>query len=240
MEQLQKFSKIKNIFPNIFVNSSIFHRQFLLYNLRKKWSEIMGKLAEHCYPLNIQDERLIIGVDSASLTNRLYIMRIELLEKINYSFCGEIKFSNLSFVACSSLKNLSYFENNENESEENFSDEPKIICPKCGGKMESWRDVCFSCYQEQQREKTSKLRIDLLKTPWLKCEDESLDERVFFNRTKENLAEIYYEKIRLQIASDEEKILAVLFYTGKKPEEISKEIFQQTLKILSKKEEIKE
>lgn len=240
MAQSQKFSQVKNIFSNIFANQTIFHRQFLLHNIRKKWPEIMGKLAEHCYPLNVQEGRLVVGVDSAALTNQLYMMQTELLKKVNDSLHGEATLLKLNFVAGSSLKKFSVQEDDRDKEEEKLVNEPKITCPKCGGKMESWRDVCFSCYQEQQREKTANLRKVLLTTPWLKCEEESLEERVFFSRTKENLAEDYYEKVRQQTATEEEKILAVLLYTEKKPVEISQEICQQTLAIISNEDKIKE
>lgn len=240
MAQLQKFEQVKNIFENIFANQTIFHRQFLLYKLRKNWQNIMGKLAEHCYPLNVQDGRLIIGVDSAALSNQLFMMQTELLKIINDSLRGEAVFLKLNFVAGFSMKMFSSMQSqDEDKEEENYSD-VKITCPQCGGKMESWRKVCFSCYQKQLNEKAVELRKVLRITPWLKCDEENIEEQIFFSRTRENLAETYYEKVRSKTASEEEKILAVLFYTEKKPEEISQEIFEQTLAIISREDNIKE
>lgn len=237
MEPLQKLTKINSVFRNIFENNTVLHRQFLLHNIRKQWQDIMGKLADHCYPLNIQEGRLIIGVDSASLANKLYMVQMELLQKINKFLHGEAIILRLNFVAGSSTKK---YKISEEEEKEEILSEAKISCPKCGGKMENWRDICFSCYQEEQQKKVKELRQILLKIPWTKCEGKSLEERVFFSRTRENLAETFYEKIRLKTATDEEKILAVLFYTYKKPEEISREMFVQTLAILANENELKE
>lgn len=237
MEPLQKFAKIDNIIHNIYESNSIFHLQFLLHNIRKQWQNIIGNLAEHCYPLNIQEGRLIIGVDSASLANKLFMVQTELLRKINIALHGEAIILKLNFVAGSSIIKYAVPEDKVKDS---IPDEPKIPCPKCGGKMENWRDVCFSCYQQEQQEKANKLRQILLKVPWMKCEGKSLEEKVFFCRTRENLAEIFYNKIRLKTATDEEKILAVLFYTYKKPEEISREMFKQTLAILANGDKLKE
>lgn len=238
MVQSTKFDSFQNSLK-IFLgdNNTLIKRQFLLHKIRVAWPEIAGKLSEHCQPLRIDGKRLVIVADNAPLTNQLFMVKTNLLQKVNAKLAGEYVFLDMSFVSGSLLKNESVIE--EEQEEEIYT---LVACPKCGGKMESWRKLCFDCDREEQQQREQKLRQQLKATPWLKFEEikiEGLDKLTFY-RIRDVLADYYFERVRLKTATEQDQLQAVLLYTKKLPEEISNDEYKMTLAILAKEDELKE
>lgn len=143
----------------------------------------------------------------------------------------------MSFVSGSLLKNELVIE--EEQEEETYT---LVACPKCGGKMESWRKLCFDCDREEQQQREQKLRQQLKATPWLKFEEIKIEglDKLTFHRIRDVLADYYFEKVRLKTATEQDQLQAVLLYTKKLPEEISNDEYKMTLAILAKEDELKE
>lgn len=238
MVQSTKFDSFQNSLK-IFLgdNNTLIKRQFLLHKIRVVWPEIAGKLSEHCQPLRIDGKRLVIVADNAPLTNQLFMVKTNLLQKVNAKLAGEYVFLDMSFVSGSLLKNESVAE--EEQEEETYT---LVVCPKCGGKMESWRKLCFDCDREEQQQREQKLRQQLKATPWLKFEEIKIDglDKLTFHRIRDVLADYYFEKVRLKTATEQDQLQAVLLYTKKLPEEISNDEYKMTLAILAKEDELKE
>ena len=238
MVQSTKFDSFQNSLKTFLGdNNTLIKRQFLLHKIRVAWSEIAGKLSEHCQPLRIDGKRLVIVADNAPLTNQLFMVKTNLLQKVNAKLAGEYVFLDMSFVSGSLLKNESVIE--EEQEEETFT---LVACPKCGGKMESWRKLCFDCDREEQQQREQKLRQQLKATPWLKFEEIKIEglDKLTFHRIRDVLADYYFEKVRLKTATEQDQLQAVLLYTKKLPEEISNDEYKMTLAILAKEDELKE
>lgn len=238
MVQSTKFDSFQNSLKTFLGdNNTLIKRQFLLHKIRVVWPEIAGKLSEHCQPLRIDGKRLVIVADNAPLTNQLFMVKTNLLQKVNAELAGEYVFLDMSFVSGSLLKNESVAE--EEQEEETYT---LVACPKCGGKMESWRKLCFDCDREEQQQREQKLRQQLKATPWLKFEEIKIDglDKLTFHRIRDVLADYYFEKVRLKTATEQDQLQAVLLYTKKLPEEISNDEYKMTLAILAKEDELKE
>lgn len=238
MVQSTKFDSFQNSLKTFLGdNNTLIKRQFLLHKIRVVWPEIAGKLSEHCQPLRIDGKRLVIVADNAPLTNQLFMVKTNLLQKVNAKLAGEYVFLDMSFVSGSLLKNESVAEEEQEEATYTL-----VVCPKCGGKMESWRKLCFDCDREEQQQREQKLRQQLKATPWLKFEEikiEGLDKLTFY-RIRDVLADYYFEKVRLKTATEQDQLQAVLLYTKKLPEKISNDEYKMTLAILAKEDELKE
>lgn len=238
MVQSTKFDSFQNSLKTFLGdNNTLIKRQFLLHKIRVAWPEFAGKLSEHCQPLKIDGKRLVIVADNAPLTNQLFMVKTNLLQKVNAKLAGEYVFLDMSFVSGSLLKNESVIE--EEQEEETYT---LVACPKCGGKMESWRKLCFDCDREEQQQREQKLRQQLKSTPWLKFEEIKIEglDKLTFHRIRDVLADYYFEKVRLKTATEQDQLQAVLLYTKKLPEEISNDEYKMTLAILAKEDELKE
>lgn len=238
MVQSTKFDSFQNSLKTFLGdNNTLIKRQFLLHKIRVAWPEIAGKLSEHCQPLRIDGKRLVIVADNAPLTNQLFMVKANLLQKVNAKLTGEYVFLDMSFVSGSLQKNESVAE--EEKEEETYT---LVACPKCGGKKESWRKLCFDCDREEQQEREQKLRQQLKATPWLKFEEIKIEglDKLTFHRIRDVLADYYFEKVRLKTATEQDQLQAVLFYMKKLPEEISNDEYKMTLAILAKEDELKE
>lgn len=237
MEQSVTLESFKNsLIRFIGTNNSIIRKQYLLHHLRKNWSEVAGKFFNHCWPAIISESRLIVGVDNAPLANQLFIVKKELIKKVNKIFKGKYILRDITFKSGLKVEESTFKEEKE---EKDYS---LVACPKCGGKMESWRQICFECDREVQLEKKEKLKKELKLAPWIKYEQITTEDvdKLTFNQERDVLANYYYEKIRRKEASEEDKIQAVLFYTRKLPVEISSEENKRVLAILAKEDEYKE
>lgn len=237
MEQSVTLESFKNSLTRfVGTNNSTIRKQYLLYYLRRNWSEVIGKFSNHCWPATISEGRLIVGVDNAPLANQLFMIKTELIKKVNQIFQGKYILRDMTFKSGLKIEEF------------NFEEEPKekkysiVTCPKCGGKMESWRQICFECSREVQFEKRKELKKELKLAPWIKYEQITTEgiDKLTFNQERDILANYYYEKIRRKEASEEDKIQAVLFYTKKLPVEISAEENKMVLAILAKEDEYKE
>ncbi len=237
MEQSFTLESFKNSLTKfIGNNNSNIRKHFLLYHLRKNWPVVTGKFSNHCWPATISEGRLIVGVDNAPLANQLFMVKTELIKKANQIFQGKYILRDITFK--SGLK-IEEFTQKEEKEEKIYS---IVICPKCGGKMESWRQICFECDREEQLEKKEKLKRELKLAPWIKYEQITTEgiDKLTFSQERDILANYYYEKIWRREAGEEDKIQAVLFYTKKLPAEISDEENKMVLAILAKEDEYKE
>ena len=237
MEQSVTLESFKNsLIKFIGTNNSNIRKQFLLYHLRKNWSVVTGNFSNHCWPATISEGRLIVGVDNAPLANQLFIVKAELVKKVNQILQGRYILRDMTFK--SGLKIEEFTLEKEEQEKEYYI----ITCPKCGGKMESWRQICFECDREEQSEKREKLKKELKFTPWIKYEQITTEgiDKLTFDQERDILENYYYEKIRRKEADEEDKIQAVLFYTKKLPVEISDEENKMVLAILAKEDDYKE
>lgn len=217
--------------------NSVIYRQYLIHKIREGWQDIAGKLAEHSSPGKIDKSRLIVTADSAPLANQLFMIKRELLKKVNQFLKSEYVFLDMSFVS-GSVKKSGEAPPQEEEEEEIIY----VNCPRCQTKIPSTQKLCFNCLREIKLQRESELKKELINAPWLKFENiktEGID-KITFHQMRDNIAGYYYEKVRKEIADEKEKLQAVLFYSQKEPDKISIELNEQIIAILKNDERIKE
>jgi len=240
MDKSSKLENFQGIVSDLISDkNSLLYKKFLLFKIGSAWPEIAGNLANHCSPLRLDKTKLIVGVDSAPLANQLFMVKQELLKKVNSFLKGEYVFLDLKFVSEVRLATYPAREILKREEGEKITLKE---CPLCGVEIDSRKELCFTCQQEREQKIEKEIKKIILDAPWIKTKEMKVEgaDDLTIDRVREDLAGLYYEKVRNGTANDKDKILAVLFYTGKKPDEISQELNDQVLAILANDERIKE
>lgn len=232
MAKLQGLNSFQQIFQQLLAeNHTLLHQQYLLHKTGLLWPQVAGKLAEHSAPLKIKNSELLIAVDNAALANQMFMLQSSLLKKINQALQGEYVLMKIGFRACQQLPVYTEAETLQAETEKEFI---RSQCPICGASMDARLDKCFNCVRAEQTDAEEKLKKQLIDAPWLEysqVQSKWLNELVF-ERIREKLAAFYFEKVRNNDASQHEEMQAILFYTRKKPSEISRSMSEQVLAVL--------
>ena len=107
--------------------------------------------------------------------------------------------------------------------------------------MQSDNALCDVCTREEKEILKFKIAELLKVQPWLKYEDcgkyFSCD-RILFNAVKDSLQNAYFERVRLDTADEFDCHMAVMFLTGKSPEEIDDKIFENSLAYLRRNQNV--
>ncbi len=205
------------------------------YLLQKNWQEICGEhLAKYCCVQKIEGNSLVVSVANSLLANELFMMKALFLKKINSKLAGYANIKKVNFQVSSKIKNqLQDFKDVEAEKEELITyNKP---CAKCGVIVQSNNDLCDVCTREEKNILKYKISELLKVQPWLKfeeCQTYYKCDRLLFNAVKDNLQNIYFEKVRLNSADEFDCQMAVMFLTGKGPEEIDEKIYENSLAYL--------
>jgi len=205
------------------------------YLLQKNWQEICGEhLAKYCCVQKIEGNSLVVSVANSLLANELFMMKALFLKKINSKLTGYANIKKVNFQVSSKIKKqLQDFKDIEAEKEELITyNKP---CTKCGVIVQSNNDLCDVCTREEKNILKYKISELLKVQPWLKfeeCQTYYKCDRLLFNAVKDNLQNIYFEKVRLNSADEFDCQMAVMFLTGKGPEEIDEKIYENSLAYL--------
>ena len=211
------------------------------YLLQKNWQEICGEhLAKYCCVHKIEGNNLIVGVANSLLANELFMMKGLFLKKINAQLAGNVIIKKINFQVSSKIKNqLQDFKDDEAEKEELITyNKP---CSKCGVIVQSNNDLCDVCSREEKNILKYKIAELLKVQPWLKfeeCQTYYKCDRIIFNAVKDNLQNIFFEKVRLNTADEFDCQMAVMFLTGKAPEEINDKIYENSLAYLRRNQSV--
>ena len=111
MEQSVTLESFKNSLTRfVGTNNSAIRKQYLLYYLRRNWSEVIGKFSNHCWPATISEGRLIVGVDNAPLANQLFMVKTELIKKVNQIFKGKYILRDMTFKSGLKIEEFNFEE----------------------------------------------------------------------------------------------------------------------------------
>ena len=251
MEQPEK------IFQNLFIEGYILREKgkstgkqvtfpkakekYAEYLLQKNWQEICGEhLAKYCCVQKIEGNSLVVSVANSLLANELFMMKALFLKKINSKLAGYANIKKVNFQVSSKIKNqLQDFKDDEAEKEELITyNKP---CAKCGVIVQSNNNLCDVCTREEKNILKYKISELLKVQPWLKfeeCQTYYKCDRLLFNAVKDNLQNIYFEKVRLNSADEFDCQMAVMFLTGKGPEEIDEKIYENSLAYLRRNKSV--
>ncbi len=222
-------------------SKSVFVKQkYAEYLLNRNWVEICGeRLAKYCCVHKIEGNELVIHTANSILANELFMMKDLLLQKINNFLPDKMVIKKISFQASSKIKQ---YEKPE-ASDEAVNEVKKYTkpCAKCGVIVQSDNALCDVCTREEKEVLKFKLAELLKVQPWLKYEDcgkyFSCD-RILFNAVKDSLQNTYFERVRLDMADEFDCHMAVMFLTGKSPDEIDDKMFENSLAYLRRNQNV--
>ena len=233
---MQKISETKDILKILFdpqsENKNIslnVRKKFLVYYLEAHWEEICGELiAKSSVPVKLENEELIVIVNNSMLANELFMMRSMFLGKLNIFLKGLVNIKNVHFKVGSLRKKVL-------QAEEEEKILPRKICPKCGCSMAGDLEICSCCEREERNATRQAILEILLLEPWLdyeNCKNFVKCDKILFMYVKDNLKNHYFRNVALDIADDEEKLIAVMLLTGKSFNEMNEKIYNNALAYL--------
>ena len=220
---------------------SVFVKQkYAEYVLNRNWVEICGeRLAKYCCVHKVEGNEVVIHTENSILANELFMMKDLLLQKINSYLPEKIVIKKISFQASSKIKQYQKPEANDEAASE--AKKYTKSCAKCGVIVQSDNALCDVCTREEKEILKFKIAELLKVQPWLKYEDcgkyFSCD-RILFDAVKDSLQNAYFERVRLDTADEFDCHMAVMFLTGKSPEEIDDKIFENSLAYLRRNQNV--
>lgn len=207
--------------------------QYLQHYLQSRWEQICGKnLARSCYLQKIDGSEMYICTANSLMANELYMMQGLFLQKINAFLAGRVIIKKIYFHTAGAFtaREKSWQEEKYVPAAVSYS-----ICPKCGAKMRSELKQCSICAAAEKQELRRRLAELLCIQPWLhydECQQYYKCDKILFTIIKDDLKNYYFERVRMGYADKKENLLAVLFLTGKHPEELTDSICENSLRYL--------
>ncbi len=215
--------------------------KYLAYLLQKNWQEICGEhLAKFCFVKKIEGSTLTVCAANSVLANELFMMKELFLQKINSCLAGNVVIKKINFQVGNKIKN----QQQEIAADELAEVKPVKYtkpCAKCGVIVQSENPLCDVCTREEKNILKYKIAELLKIQPWLKfeeCQTYYPCDRIIFNQVKDNLQNTYFERVRLNTADEFDCQMAVMFLTGKAPEEINHKIYENSLAYLRRNQSV--
>lgn len=212
---------------------------YIVHILENNWRSICGEnLAKHCCIHKIEKNTLVIRTDSSVWANHLMMMKSLFMQKINAFLLGSVIIKDLKFYSGGSIRRY----------EARIAQQPKALdkdvyntCSKCGISIRSEENICSVCKRREKEILSSKIAELLKIQPWLTYDD-CLNyykcDKILFTAIKDSVKNIYFEKVRLGHAAKSDCLLAVMFLTGKQPEDIDEKIYNNTLEYLRRDQSV--
>lgn len=105
-------------------------------------------------------------------------------------------------------------------------------CSRCGAVINGSGNLCSVCSRYEKEKMHDRLVKFLLTEPWAdyeNCKKALNCDKILYDSVKKHLQQHYYAKVAAETASDGEKMLAVIFKTGKTPDLIDDKTYQNVL-----------
>lgn len=212
---------------------------YIIYVLEKNWRNICGEnLARHCCLHKIEKNTLTIRTASSVWANHLLMMKNLFLQKINSFLLGKLIIKDLKFYSGGVIKR---YEEKNSAKQEPKEQAVYNKCSCCGLIIKSEDNLCTVCKREAKEILSSKIAELLKIQPWITYDD-CLNyykcDKILFTAVKDRVKNTYFEKVRLGYAAKNDCLLAVMFLTGKKPEEIDEKIYSNSLEYLRRDQSV--
>lgn len=212
--------------------------RYIEYFLNKRWKEICGEnLANNCAVEEIKSDILILKTKTSIYANELYMMKSLLLKKINKELEGRLKLKDIKFHT-GKLSKINY-----DFSDDDVLEDSLVItkCPICGARMLSDNEICSVCEREKKNLLHSRI-VELLKIqPWLsydECNGYIKCNKIVFDSAKDELKNLYFERVRLGYADEYDKCMAVMLLTGKSAQDIDEKVFNNGIEFLRRNQNV--
>ncbi len=105
-------------------------------------------------------------------------------------------------------------------------------CRRCGAVINGSGSLCSVCARYEREKLHDEVVRFLLTEPWSdyeNCKKALNCDKILYDSVKKHLQQHYYGKVAAETASDGEKMLAVIFKTGKTPDLIDDKTYQNVL-----------
>ncbi len=210
---------------------------YLEHLLQANWRGICGEnLANHCCIHKLEKDVLTVRTESSVWANHLLMMKNLFLQKINMFLLNRLIIKDLRFYSGGVIDRYESRIRTENEPQTEIS-----TCRKCGVTVRDSSSLCSVCRREEKAELGKKIAELVKIQPWLtyeECLKYCKCDRILFTAVKDNVKNIYFEKVRLGHASKSDCLMAVMFLTGKRPEEIEEKTYANTLEFLRRDQSV--
>lgn len=215
--------------------------RYLQHFLEEKWPEICGpNLAKSCSPQKIEGNELYVRTDNSLLANELYMMQNLFLQKVNSFLLGRILIKKVYFRTSGVIRREEAAKIKEQEAAE-LKKLTFTVCPECGRQMESGLKMCSVCNREHREQERQRIAELLRIEPWLSYEDCLAYypcDKILFTAVKDNLQNYYFERVRKGFANESDSLLAVLFLTGRQPQDIDDKLYNNALEYLRRDQSV--
>lgn len=209
--------------------------------IQERWSDICGEnLAKLCQVETLEENVLTIATQSSSIANELFMLKKQLIKKINFILQGmwvikELKFHTQGFVEVKK-ESSQLPEKKISIGEENYGN-----CLRCGARLSFKSIFCCYCSREEKVLQREKIKELLLSQPWLDyadCLNYLKCDKIEFNAIKDSLKNYYFEQVRNDFADENEKFVAVMLLTGKAIAEMDERDFNNALAFLRRNKNV--
>lgn len=244
-----KLESAGQILPHLFNshkirNKAVFPKELQQYYwqcfLEERWLDICGNnLSKLCGVKKLEGNILTIETTSSTMSNELYMMKKQLLKKVNFLLQGMWAVKDINFYISGSIKerkNLPVPENRNYLAYEGVS-----YCSRCGAKLSFKGNICCCCERKEKELLKERIKELLRVQPWLdytNCLNYLECDKILFTTIKENLKNYYFEQVRLDYASENEKLIAVMLLTGKDAIELDEATYNNAIAFLRRKKNV--
>lgn len=224
--------------PNKFIPLEI-KKLYVQHLLEVNWEKICGaNLSRHCCIHKLEKDTLVICTESSVWSNHLLMMKDLFMQKINAYLLGSMIIKDLKFYSGGVIKR---YEARANAMETPDVKEKVTVCAKCGAPVVAGGELCSVCERDEREALKAKIAELLRLEPWLNyenCLNYYKCDRILFMAVRDQVQNYYFEKVRLGRASANESMMAVMFLTGKKPEQIGDAAYENSLQYLRRDQSV--
>lgn len=214
---------------------------YIQHILEANWEKICGpNLCSRCCIHKLEKNTLIIRTESSVWANHLLMMKDLFLQKINAYLLGSLVIKDLKFYSGGVIKR---YEAKAQQIADIKQDEQKevAICSRCGAQILTGGRLCNVCDREEREELKGKIAELLRLEPWLNyenCLKYYKCDKILFTAVRDQVQNSFFEKVRLGRASENDCLMAVMFLTGKRPDEIDDKAYANTLEYLRRDQSV--
>lgn len=210
---------------------------YVQHVLEANWRSICGEhLEKHCCVHKIEKNTLIIRTASSVWANHLLMMKNLFLQKINAFLLGSVIIKDIKFYSGGQIRRYQAVSQQQEEKQEAVG-----CCQACGVPVRGGGSLCSVCDRERRERQRATIAELLVIQPWLtyeECLDYCKCDRILFTAVRDRVRNRYFEKVRLGSAGKSDCLLAVMFLTGRKPEEIDEKTYANTLEYLRRDQSV--
>lgn len=244
----EKLENAGNILPHLFNShkrrsKAVFplelQQSYWQHFLEERWRDVCGEnLNKLCGIEKLEGEVLIINTQSSTMANELFMIKKQLIKKINFLLQGMWSVKDLKFHTLGEIKQkkLPIIKDDSPTTKEAYG-----TCLKCGARLKFKDVLCTYCSREKKLLERRKIKELLLTQPWLdytNCLNYLKCDKIEFDSIKDSLKSYFFERVSNNFADEHDEIIAVMLLTGKAIAEMDEKDFNNAIAFLRRKKNV--